>query len=218
MGARLTVGLTVVASLAVTGCAGVPVAVTAASLYVDAVLLLRTNKTATDHIISAAVDRDCAVLNVLAKGRLCDDAPPPDLLAELMREVENEPIAIAGADERIEVAEAAPLVLSDSVPTGGAAQLTAPLLPEAPPLAAGTPPRPYQVVVASYTRQAHAQRAARAHPDAEIIEATVYGQRYYRLVVRTPDRDTAALRLARLEADGVRGAWLRPESAIPPAR
>lgn len=91
MNAVRTVALATVASLGLAGCAGVPVVVSAASLYVDTVLLLRTEKSATDHVISAVADRDCGVMNIVRNGRLCEDAPPPQLIVAVMREVRAAP-------------------------------------------------------------------------------------------------------------------------------
>lgn len=91
MGRTLKIGLAAAASLTLAGCAGIPVAVTMASLYVDSVLVLRTNKGATEHIVSAAAGQDCGLLNLLNEGRLCLDEPPPQLLALLTREVQNVP-------------------------------------------------------------------------------------------------------------------------------
>ncbi|NYZ11279.1 hypothetical protein HL658_01850 [Azospirillum sp. RWY-5-1] len=89
MGRTLKIGLAAAASLTMAGCAGIPVAVTMASLYVDSVLVLRTNKGATEHIVSAAAGQDCGLLNLLNESRLCLDEPPPQLLALLTREVQN---------------------------------------------------------------------------------------------------------------------------------
>lgn len=236
MGLKLTVtiGLAGVASLGLAGCAGVPVVVSAASLYVDTVLYLRTSKTAADHVISAAADRDCSMMSVLLRGRLCEDAPPPQLLAEMLREVETVPpssdraarAARDRAEGRVEVAEADPLVLSDGAPDSGAAPLPTPL---PPPLAARTPApadrpgsavetalrtggKPVLVVVGSFAKRAHAeaQRATIAHPSTDIVEATVFGKRRYRVVIRPADREDALRQLAIVRTSGIKDAWLLP--------
>lgn len=142
--AGIAVGLTALATVGLAGCAGIPVAVSAASFYVDAVLYLRTEKTSTDHIISAAADRDCALLNIFREGRICTDAPAPALVAEIMREVETVPpgtsvgprvrvpveIKTAAVVETakplaIEVAAAPATTLADATPAAGAAPLPA---------------------------------------------------------------------------------------------
>lgn len=234
MGVKLAIGLAAAASLGLAGCVGVPVAVSAASLYVDTVLYLRTSKTATDHIISAAADRDCSVMNVLLRGRLCEDGPPPQLLTEMLREVETVPpssdrIAHAARDRaegRVEVAEADPLVLTDSTPAPGAAPLPARVPAPVPaPVPADRPGgaveaalrdggKPVLVVVGSFTRRAHAeaQRATILHPSTDIVEATVFGKRHYRVVIRPTDRDDAVRQLAIVRTAGIKDAWLLPWS------
>ncbi|WP_448189687.1 SPOR domain-containing protein [Azospirillum sp. sgz301742] len=232
---KLTIGLAAAASLGMAGCVGVPVAVSAASLYVDTVLYLRTSKTATDHIISAAADRDCSMVNVLLRGRLCEDGPPPQLLTEMLREVETVPpssdsVARAARDRaegRVEVAEADPLVLTDSTPAPGAAPLPAPARtpPPAPPPAPADRPgavetalrdggKPVLVVVGSFTKRAHAeaQRAAIPHPSMDIVEATVFGKLHYRVVIRPTDREDALRQLAIVRTAGIKDAWLLPWS------
>lgn len=202
MGWKLTVGVVAAASTGLTGCMGVPMVVSAASLYVDAVLVLRTNKTVTDHVISAVAERDCAVLNAVLEGRLCTDAPAPDLLAELTREVETVPPP--GTQSRIEVASATPLVLSDTVAAPGASPL--------PPVetAAPRPPAPILVMAGSFTNRTYAEArlAGIAHPTAAIVEATVSGRHYYRVVIRPADREDAMRQLALVRAGGVKDAWL----------
>ncbi|HYG87539.1 MAG TPA: SPOR domain-containing protein [Azospirillum sp.] len=200
MGLKLTVGLAAAASIALAGCAGIPVAVSAASFYVDTVLFLRTNKTSVDHVISAVAERDCAMTSILVNGRLCDDASSPELLAELTREVENVPPG-GNAEIRIEVAEAQPLVLSDTVPAPGAAPLPAPAEPVRTRVL---------VVVGSFTKRAHAEarRAIIAHPSTSIVEATVSGRRYYRVVITPADREDALRQLSVVRDGGIKDAWL----------
>lgn len=149
----LAVGATAIATVGLAGCAGVPVALSAASLYVDTVLYLRTEKSATDHILSAAADRDCGLMNLFREGRICTDEPAPALVAEIMREVEMVPpgtavgprvrvpveikpaavaqtavpavIEVAAKPAVIEVAAAPPTMLADASPAAGPAPLPA---------------------------------------------------------------------------------------------
>ncbi|MGQ9370187.1 SPOR domain-containing protein [Azospirillum sp. ST 5-10] len=115
------------AGLGLAGCAGMPVAVSVASLYVDTVLFLRTEKSAGDHLISAVAERDCGLMNILRSGRLCEDAPPPPLLVAVMREVEGAPPdgpesgggappRTAAAPDGVEVAAAPVGTVSDADP------------------------------------------------------------------------------------------------------
>lgn len=234
MRTKVIIGLTALATLMLGGCAGVPVAVSAASLYVDSILYLRTNKTSTDHIVSAALDRDCAFLNIFTEGALCKDAPAPSLIVAVMREVKNVPLdqpaaveakAPSRSDNRIEVAEAPATLLSDATPAEGAAPLP-PRKPQAvippAPSAQGAiaeaaiqrADRRFLVVVGSFPKreQAEAHRDRLGRSDATIAEATVRGRLYHRVVLPPGDRTDALRQVAEARAAGVRDAWLLPWS------
>jgi len=223
MRSTLKVGIAVTALLGLGGCAGVPVVVSAASLYVDSILYLRTNKTSTDHILSAALDRDCAALHILTQGSLCKNAPPTPLIVEVMREVQNVPLNAPPPPPpmEVEVAEAIPALLTDATPAEGAA----PLPPRKP--AFDTPPqgslareaiqhgdRKFLVVVGSFAKreQAEGHRDRLGRPDADIVEATVRGRLYHRVVLPPGDRGEALRQLAAARAAGVGDAWLLPWS------
>ena len=241
MRTKVMIGLTAMGTLMLGGCAGVPVAVTAASLYVDSILYLRTNKTSTDHIVSAAMDRDCAVLNIFTEGALCKDAPPPPLIVAVMREVKNVPLdqpatvdakAPSRTEDRIEVAEAPVTLLSDAMPAEGAAPLP-PRKPQAATTVTAPAPRgavapqgviaeaairradrQFLVVVGSFAKrdQAEAHRDRLGRTDATIAEATVRGRLYHRVVLPPGDRTDALRQVAEARAAGVRDAWLLPWS------
>lgn len=59
-------------AIPLSGC-GLPPAVTVASLALDVASFSATGKTVTDHGLSFAFDRDCAVLYALDDGRICQD-------------------------------------------------------------------------------------------------------------------------------------------------
>ncbi|HYH17176.1 MAG TPA: SPOR domain-containing protein [Azospirillum sp.] len=224
------VGFAAAAGLGLAGCAGVPVAITAASLYVDTVLFLRTNKTAKDHVISAVAERDCSFMNILENGRLCEDAPPQPLIVAIMREVQNVPPDETRTAEAppppIQVAAAPTATLSDTVAGSGAA----PLPPRKPEEPAAMPAGPvaqaavrsgtgsFLVVLGSYTKrsQAAAYQAALARADTTadttVVEATVFGRRHYRVALRPTGRAEALAELSRARAAGIGDAWLLPWS------
>lgn len=226
MRVTMKVGMLTAAGLGLAGCAGVPVALTAASLYVDTVLFLRTNKTAKDHIISAVAERDCSFMNILENGRLCEDAPPQPLIVAVMREVQNVPPGETRTAEAppppIQVAEAPTGTLSDGVAGSGAA----PLPPRKPEEPAALPVGPvaqaavrsgtasFLVVLGSYTKraQAEAQQATLARSETMVVEATVFGRRHYRVALRPAGRAEALAELSRARAAGIRDAWLLPWS------
>jgi len=62
----------VLAANLVSGC-GLPAAVQVASLAIDGLSIATTEKTASDHIISAAADKDCALLRGLKGEKICHD-------------------------------------------------------------------------------------------------------------------------------------------------
>lgn len=214
------VGMAAFAATGLAGCAGIPAAVSAASLYVDTILYLRTNKSSTDHIVSAAMERDCAVFNLFRDGALCRDAPPPSLIVEVTREVQNVP---PGAPPPQAVAEVMPATLSDGMPAAGAAPLPA-RKPEPPPAAGQTEaadmPAAAQkregpavlVVFGSFAHRAQAEELLQriARPDASIVAADVRGRLYHRVVVSSTDPAAAGRLLAEARGIGIRDAWLLP--------
>lgn len=62
------------------GCAAVPVGVKVASLVGDGISYAATGKSLTDHLISGAMHRDCALLRVVQGDSICrrDDGESPD--------------------------------------------------------------------------------------------------------------------------------------------
>lgn len=237
MGRTLKVGLVAAASLTMAGCAGIPMAVTMASIYVDSVLVLRTNKGATEHIVSAAAGQDCGFLNVLNEGRFCLDAPPPQLLAVLTREVQNVPPGGVQAAATptpppapvpavlppyVQLASAPSRTVTDAGIAAGplpeqkprpmvraAAVVTAPPAPREKP-SAETRATSLMVVLGSFASrdQAARHRATLGRSDAEIVEARVLGRERHRVVLRPTDRDGAMRELRVARAGGIGDAWL----------
>ncbi|WP_029009936.1 SPOR domain-containing protein [Azospirillum halopraeferens] len=208
-----TVALATAASLGLAGCAGIPVVISAASLYVDTVLVLRTEKSATDHVISAVAERDCGLLNVVRNGRLCEDAPPPQLLVAVTREVQAvAPDAATGAegpDPRrigrpapapVQVADApgAALSLTDDAPATATAPDAPPAAPAAVPPAVRTAGTRTEVAVLPA-----AKPAPPAEPPGSLARATVESGTGRLLVVvgSFPRRDLAETHRRRLGDD-----------------
>ncbi|AWK85339.1 hypothetical protein DEW08_03345 [Azospirillum thermophilum] len=237
----MAVSVAALAAVGLGGCAGVPVGVSVASFYVDAVLYLRTEKTSTDHLLSLAADRDCAMMNLLREGAVCRDAPPTPLLAELMREVQTVPPG-QPADARIQVADASAGTLSDAVAAPGPVPLPAvkptatppdtleqqsalpvpPPLPERRGITAASAPaddKRFLVVVGSFIRreQAEVQRdrllQSRFHPvEARIVQAAVRGRTFHRVVLQPAAKAEALKQVAVARAAGLKGIWLLPWS------
>lgn len=236
----LAVSVAALTAVGLGGCAGVPVGVSVASLYVDAVLYLRTEKTSTDHLLSLAADRDCAMMNLLREGAVCRDAPPTPLLTELMREVQTVPPG-QPADHMVQVADASAAgTVSDAIPAPGPAPLPAEkptVKPEVRKQAAPPTPPPlperretagasavvadkrFLVVVGSFIQreQAEIQRdrllQSRSHPtEARIVQAAVRGRTFHRVVLQPAAKAEALKQVAAARAAGLKGVWLLPWS------
>lgn len=222
MGLRLRAGFVVAAALALTGCAGVPTAVTFAGMYVNSILMLRTNKSMTDHAVSAALDQDCGFMNIIDHGTYCTDAPAPALLAAI------------SADADMLVPAAAPVAksLPDVQPvTPGNATRT--VLSASPPPVTVVPVGKAQagekdrflVVLASYrsadTAAAHLARLKRS--DGVLIPIDVKGEAYHRVALQAGSQAAARRMLSEAKAAGASGAWVtaggasvaRPAPAAP---
>jgi hypothetical protein len=66
-------------ALILTGCAGIPPAVTIATTAIDGVSWLASGKTMTDHAISEVVGQDCRLIGILEEWEVCKDRPDYEL-------------------------------------------------------------------------------------------------------------------------------------------
>lgn len=195
MSGRLRRGVTAVALLGLGGCAGAPVAMTAASFAVDGLLYVGTSKSSTDHMLSAMLQQDCATLRVLSQGYVCKPVIVP-----VVRSAESVPVPLPEPEPSPSPAPPPPAPL----PVTAEVEIAA-----LPPM-----PRPVErrflVVAGSFSKrgQAEAQRARLGHPEADIVTADVQGRRIHRLVLPPENRPTALRRLAEIRAAGVGDAWL----------
>ncbi|WP_353859185.1 SPOR domain-containing protein [Azospirillum formosense] len=195
MSGRLRRGVAAAALVGLGGCAGAPVAMTAASFAVDGMLYVGTSKSSTDHMLSAMLQQDCATFRVLTWGYVCKPVIVP-----VARSAESVPVPLPETD--------APPLPAPPPP--------APLPVTAEVEIAALPPMPrpaerrFLVVAGSFSKrgQAEAQRARIGHPEAGIVAADVHGRRIHRLVLPPEDRPTALRRLAEIRAAGVGDAWL----------
>lgn len=214
--------LAAVGSLALTGC--VPVGVMMASMAVDTVLLLRTQKTTTDHIVSTVVDLDCGFNHVFQDGKYCLDTPPPSLIAELNRDEAAEqtkravlaaqaplpPIVVAARPEPeptiVEESRPAPVPERSRTVRAKPAVKAVATAPAAPPAANG----PLVVVVGSYLNRDEAERrlARFSRSNGEIVEATIGGRLFHRAVLHADSRANALRALKEIRSDGIPDAWL----------
>lgn len=205
MGLRLRAGFVVAAALALTGCAGVPTAVTFAGMYVNSILMLRTNKSMTDHAVSAALDQDCGFMNIIDHGTYCTDAPAPALLAALSADADM--LAPAAAP----VAKPSPDVQPVAPENATRTVLSAPpVLPTATGKAQAGEKDRFLVVLASYrsadTAAAHLARLKRT--DSVIIPIDIKGEAYHRVALQAGSQAAARRMLSEAKAAGASGAWV----------
>jgi hypothetical protein len=205
MGLRLRAGFVVAAALALTGCAGVPTAVTFAGMYVNSILMLRTNKSMTDHAVSAALDQDCGLMNIVEHGAYCTDAPAPALLAALSADADM--LAPAAAP----VAKPSPDVQPVAPENATRTVLSAPpVLPTAIGKAQAGEKDRFLVVLASYrsadTAAAHLARLKRK--DSMIIAIDIKGEAYHRVALQAGSQAAARRMLSEAKAAGASGAWV----------
>lgn len=218
------------AVLMLAGCAGIPTAVSVASMYVNSLLMLRTSKGVADHAVSAAMAQDCGFVNIMEHGAYCIDAPAPQLLAAMTADADMLTPAKPRAPSESAATPAAPLEIAplDVVAATPPAVEQPSRKPTPPPslatstttsVAAATallsaPPRrvedAFLVVLASYrnpaTAAAHAARLKRQAPVVTSVE--VRGEAFHRVALRA-DSQTAALRmLSQAKATGASGAWV----------
>ena len=66
--------LAVVSPLAITACA-LPLPMQLASMALNGISYLTTEKSVSDHVITAAVGRDCALHRTVTEGQVCRDGP-----------------------------------------------------------------------------------------------------------------------------------------------
>ncbi|UKJ72857.1 SPOR domain-containing protein [Azospirillum brasilense] len=195
MSGRLRRGVAAVALVGLGGCAGAPVAMTAASFAVDGLLYVGTSKSSTDHMLSAMLQQDCATFRVLSQGYVCKPVIVP-----VVRSAESVPVPLPETEPSPAPATPPP------APLPVTAEVEIAVLPPMPRPAE----RRFLVVAGSFSKrgQAEAQRARLGHPEADIVAADVQGRRIHRLVLPPEDRPTALRRLAEIRAAGVGDAWL----------
>lgn len=104
------------AALILSGC-GLPPTLVIASYALDGASLLSTGKSVSDHALSAAVEKDCAIWRVVSDDDVCrdydDDDSRPALTAKRWNGEANHPSADAGGHRTkpIKLALADPVVL-----------------------------------------------------------------------------------------------------------
>jgi hypothetical protein len=189
-------------ALSLSACGVVPPMVSLVSYAADGLSLLSTGKSLTDHALSAAVERDCALFRVFSTGEICRDytqtaaaGSEPGLIWS-----DVEPSAGAGVDR------------------GGNAKPATAALGGVGRSAAGD--RHY-LVLASFREARPAEQLAAAHPElgATAREADVAGKRWYRVVVGPASLAELEPVQRRLGGLGMERPWLvRAEAQLDPPK
>ena len=71
--------------LGLTGCMAIPAAVKIASMAANGVSYLATGKSTSDHLLSGAMDRDCALHRTLSDQSVCKDNLPKETVLAASR-------------------------------------------------------------------------------------------------------------------------------------
>ncbi len=208
--------------LVLSGCS-VPLPVQIASLIADGISLLTTEKTLTDHGISAAADKDCAVWRGITGEGLCrQDGDGATLLAEAPADNGGEPgFVLAEAVETVPLPapepEPAPAAEDDQedeavIAEAGLAEETAAeeaAPPPPPPPPAAEDSGGLHFVLASFSVPGNASRLVSGNRELSprVVTAVVDERIMHRVVVgpfASEDRQTLRARLA---AAGFTDAW-----------
>jgi hypothetical protein len=177
-------------ALILSACGVVPPVISLVSYAADGLSYLSSGKSLTDHALSAAAERDCAVLRLFTTGEICRDFTQTAAVSEPgFVWSDAEPAIGAGVDR------------------GGNAKSAAESPQPVAPAAAGD--RHY-LVLASFRQEQPAAQLAAAHPelDTTVRTAEVAGKRWYRVVVGPASRAELEPVQQRLGGLGIERPWL----------
>ncbi len=232
---RIFLAIPMASLLALGACAPLPPAYMIAAQALDGVSYAATGKGGADHLLSAALDEDCALHRVVTGIAVCQaestegqQVASLDAVSEPAAEVAA-PLAPATGDSVLVAAGFgadmffAPHVGAPEAVRVAPAPAPAPMpeqaaLPEAAPVADPVPasagePR-YFVVLGSFARKDNAARAAAAAgAGARVAEAVVAGRTYYRVVSGPFDRRAGIAARDGYVRAGFAGAWPAPACA-----
>ena len=188
--------LLVLAPVLLSGCA-IPPAVSIASYVLDGVSYAATGKSVSDHGISAAAGRDCAMFRILKGQNPCRGEPT-------------------------EIRDPAPIDAGQqaTLPTGEPAPAAAGTSTESPAVAAvpATTPRQRYLVLGSYDTRVSADEIAAQFSDTKVtvFEVKIEGRVAHRVVAGPlSDTEVADLRDQLASHDGQR-AWEVNQIALAP--
>ena len=205
------------------GCVGPP-ALTIVSLFSNAASYAFTEKSVTDHGLSLAAHRDCAMWRVFTEGTVCREQEPVILVAGLSNQPQTDaPVEYAALPPVAAPENAVPEELASLVTAAGEEAAEAPTAgsdaPGASPVVVQSP-KPVVAsvrhrgcsyfVIASFNKEKDARSLVRRHAGLapQVVAATVEGDRKYRVVVGPfSDRGRESVR-RRIESAGLARPWM----------
>ena len=188
--------LLALAPILLSGCA-IPPAVSIASYVLDGISYAATGKSVSDHGISAAAGRDCAMFRILKGQNPCRGAPT---------EIRDPAPVDAGQQAALPTGEPAPIVASTSTESPAEAA------------ASGATPRQRYLLLGSYDNRSSADEIVAQFSDTKltVFEVKVEGRVAHRVVAGPlSDMEVADLRERLVSHDGQR-AWEVNQLALAP--
>jgi hypothetical protein len=177
------------------GCGVVPPVIAALSYAIDGVSLIGSGKSVSDHALSAATERDCALFRVFTTGEICRDYA----LTASTLPLDLSPAPAAAGHAGRDGAETPSAVAVAVVPR--------PVPAETRPAATA---RLSYLVLASFREARPAEQLAAAHGaiGASVKEAEVDGKHWYRVVAGPARMGELAALQASLTGVGLERPWI----------
>jgi hypothetical protein len=204
---RIRIAVIVGAATLLAGCGVVPPMVSVISYAIDGVSLFATGKSVTDHALSAAAERDCALWRVFTTGEVC---------REYALTASTVPVDLSPAPERTNRAANGH---DGGDPVGAAAPVAAPKPVQSPAAVKRmAPAQLHYLVLASFRDTRPAEQLAAAHGalGASVKAAEVDGQRWYRVVSGPASLAELTPLQSRLGGVGLERPWILSEAAETP--
>ena len=233
------IGIVVAAVALLPGC-GLPIGVQLAFLAADGISLVATDKTPSDHALSAIAEQDCAMWRPFKGDPICSNLPAaePDGARPGTAVAEGEP-----AQPEVVVAEAVPPLprptgdvtfsswaLPDISTTdvAAASDTAAEAAAPVPPIKRAAPPAKIianlakpsadsiYLVVASFDTTDRARNMAGRHAalKPQVVRGEAKGATVYRVVVGPFAKSDQVAQRHRLEVAGIADAWPLPYTAV----
>ena len=193
-----------------------PATVQVASLIADGISLVTTDKTLTDHGLSAITSKDCAVWRVVNGEDVCRDIAPDEgpVLVENLSPPAAPNAALVDTDDvnfvrtpEIEVASVAPINATEALAAPQPIAIVAPLPVLPAPIAKIAGGTFY--VIASFSNINGAKRFARQNAalTPQVLTGTARGKTVYRVATGPVDKASRPAIRAKLADGSFNDAW-----------